>query len=149
MSVRLSADDAWSVLTSAHTGILTSLRADGSPVTLPVWFVVIDRRIYVDTPATAKKVLRIKRDARVSLLVESGEHWAELRGVQLNGAAAVVEEPELLVAVGAALAQKYAGFTTPREEMPEDTRGRYQVARAVIGIEPHGRILSWDNARLS
>ena len=43
MSVRLSEDEAWSVIEGSHTGIITTLRADGSPVTLPMWFVVIER----------------------------------------------------------------------------------------------------------
>ena len=44
----------------AHTGVLTSLRRDGAPVSLPVWFVALDRRIYVSGPARTKKFARIR-----------------------------------------------------------------------------------------
>ena len=64
MSIRLTPDEAWDVLGRAHTGILTTLRADGAPVTLPVWFVMLDRAICFQTPARAKKVARIRRDPR-------------------------------------------------------------------------------------
>ena len=40
MSVRLSDEEAWAELAAAHTGIFTTLRRDGRPVTLPTWFVV-------------------------------------------------------------------------------------------------------------
>ena len=58
VSVRLSDDEAWEVLRTAHTGILTTLRRDGSPIAVPVWFVVEDRIIYVTGPETSKKFVR-------------------------------------------------------------------------------------------
>ncbi len=54
-SVRMNNDEAWAVLESAHTGVLTSLRADGWPISLPVWFGALDRRIYVAGQAHTKK----------------------------------------------------------------------------------------------
>lgn len=148
MSVRLSHEEAWSVLADAHTGIFTSLRRDGTPITLPLWFVVLDRRIYVSGPAHAKRLARVRRNPRVSFLVESGKPWAELRAVHLTGRARIVTEPELKERVAAALDAKYAAFRTARAEMPAATRTHYEVETATIEITPDERILSWDNARL-
>ena len=148
MSVRLTEGEAWAVLAESHTGILTSLRRDGVPIALPLWFVVLDRRIYVSGPAGAKRIARIRRDPRVSFLVESGQRWAELRAVHVTGRARVVTEPEVLARVAEALDAKYRTFRTPRSEMPAATRGHYEVQLATIEITPDDRILSWDNARL-
>jgi nitroimidazol reductase NimA-like FMN-containing flavoprotein (pyridoxamine 5'-phosphate oxidase superfamily) len=148
MSVRLTDDEAWAVLAASHTGILTSLRRDGVPIALPLWFVVLDRRIYVSGPAGAKRVARIRRDPRVSFLVESGERWVELRAVHVTGRAGVVTEPALLARVAGALDAKYRAFRTPRAAMPAATRGHYEVQLVTIEITPDARILSWDNARL-
>ena len=41
MGVRLSEEEAWAELATAHTGILTTLRRDGRPVSLPVWLVAV------------------------------------------------------------------------------------------------------------
>jgi len=144
MSVRLSREEAWAVVASAHTGIFTSLRRDGVPITLPVWFVVCDGRIYVSGPVPAKRHARVRRDPRVSFLVESGTRWAELRAVHLTGRARIVTEPDLRARVAAALDAKYAAFRTARAAMPAATR----VEVATIEISPDERILSWDNARL-
>ena len=78
MGVRLTDDEAWAELAAAHTGILTTLRRDGRPVALPVWFAVLDRRIYVRTPAGTHKVGHVRHDPRATFLVERGERWAEL-----------------------------------------------------------------------
>ena len=87
--VRLSDDEAWAALEAAHTGVLTSLRRDGWPISLPVWFVVLDRRIYVSGPAHTKKFARVRHDPRVSFLVESGERWVDLLGVHVTGTARI------------------------------------------------------------
>jgi PPOX class probable F420-dependent enzyme len=138
----------WETLDRAHTGVLTTLRADGTPISLPVWFVTLERRIYVSGPAQTKKFARIRRNPRVSFLVESGEHWIELMGVHLTGAARIVDDPELRARVAAALARKYDGFRTPRDQMPDPTRARYETDVTTVEITPDERVLSWHNARL-
>lgn len=147
-SVRMSQDEAWAAIEAAHTGVLTSLRRDGVPISLPIWFVTLDRKVYVSGPAATKKFTRLRHDERVGFLVEHGERWAELAGVHLTGRARFVDDAELLDRVSAAMAAKYTRFRTSREEMPARSRARYETAMATIVIEPDDRILSWDNSRL-
>ncbi|MGH8982915.1 MAG: pyridoxamine 5'-phosphate oxidase family protein [Acidimicrobiia bacterium] len=146
--MRLSLDEAWEVLSRAHTGILTSLRRDGSPISLPVWFVVLDRRIYVSGPAHTKKFARIRHDRRVAFLVESGERWADLVGVHVTGIARIVDDTLTAERVADAMADKYAGARTPAAAMPDATRRYYDTAITTVEITSDDRILSWDNLRL-
>ena len=148
MGIRLSREEAWDVLAAAHTGILTTLRADGTPIALPVWFVVLDERIYVGTPEHTKKVARVKRNPRASFLVESGERWAELLGVHLTGEARIATDPDVLARVKEATAEKYDAYRTQRKAMPEATQRHYDVAITVLEFVPDDRILTWDNSRL-
>ena len=138
--MRLSDEEAWQVLSAAHTGILTTLRADGSPVALPMWFVALDGRIYVATPDRAKKVARVRRNPRVSFLVESGERWVDLVGVHVGGTASVVADPDVASRVREAMDDKYAAFR-PDARRPD-------LVLAVLEIIPDGRLLTWDNSRL-
>ena len=140
-------DEAWAFLAAGHTGILTTLRADGFPVTLPVWFVVVDRAVLVAGPAHTKKFVRVRRDDRCSFLVEEGERWAELRAVQLTGRAEIVAEPDW-EAADALFDAKYAAYRTPRASMPERTQAHYGAGRELLAIRPGGRLLTWDNRRL-
>lgn len=148
MSVRLRRDEAWARIAAAHTGIVTTLRRDGMPVALPVWFCVVDGAVHVRTLAKTKKVARLRRDPRVSFLVEGGTRWAELWGVHLTGTATFVDDPHTLARVDAALHEKYAAFRTPRSAMPDATRAHYETPHVVFRIEPEDRVISWDNARL-
>lgn len=147
MSLRLSADEAWTFLASAHTGIFTTLRSDGFPVALPVWFVTLDRTICIGAPAGTKKIMRVRRDPRASFLVEQGERWAELQAVHLSGRVEIVADEDVARQVTQALDVKYREFRTPAAAMPEDARKHYAQS-TILRLHPEGRILSWDNRRI-
>jgi PPOX class probable F420-dependent enzyme len=147
-SVRLSADEAWTFVTQGHTGILVTLRRDGVPIATPMWFAVLDRQIYVQTPARAKKVARLRHDPRVSFLVEAGERWAELRAVHVTGRAELVHDDDILQRVTTEMVRKYAPFRTAHAAMPEATRQHYETPFSLIRIVPDPHVISWDNRKL-
>ena len=142
--MRLSKEERWEVLAAAHIGILTTLRADGTPIALPMWFVAMDERIYVMTPAFTKKVSRVRHNPRVSFLVESGVRWVDLQAVHLTGTARVVDDDDVHARVRAELDRKYAEFRT--DGIGRDADG---IDFAVIEITPDDRMLTWDNSRLA
>ena len=146
--MRLSAEDAWQFVAQGHTGILITLRRDGVPIATPMWFAVLDRQIYVQTPARSKKVARLRRDPRVSFLVEAGERWAELRAVHITGQAQFVEDAETLERVAAEMERKYARFRTAHAAMPEAARRHYQTPFVLIRVVPDAHVISWDNRKL-
>ena len=147
MSVRLTPDEAWGVLERAHTGILTTLRRDGMPITLPMWFAVVDRTICFSAPSRTKKLSRIRHDPRASFLVESGERWAELEAVQLNGRIEPVTDEAEMRRIGETIDAKYAEFRTASSDMSQATRDHY-AGRTYLRLVPDDRILSWDNRKL-
>jgi general stress protein 26 len=149
MSIRLTPDEAWAVLERAHTGILTTLRASGAPVSHPLWFAALDRTICFGTPARTKKVARITHDPRASFLVESGMRWAELTGVHLSGRIEPVEDEAEIGRITAALDVKYAAYRTEPDAMAAATRGYYAAGRRFFRLVPDARILSWDNSRIA
>ena len=148
MSVRMDRDEAWGRITGAHTGIVTSLRRDGMPISTPMWFCVVDAAVHFRTPTQAKKAKRLRHDPRIGFLVEGGERWAQLWAVHLAGIARFVEDDAAIEAVDAALAAKYSSFKTPRTEMPDQTREHYERPFVVVRIDAEERVVSWDNARL-
>jgi PPOX class probable F420-dependent enzyme len=147
MTIRLSVDEAWDAVESAHTGILTTLRRDGMPIALPVWFVVDDRSIAIMTPAGTKKIARIRHDPRASFLVESGEQYTELRGVHLTGRVQVVEDAAAISRIDAAVNDKYAAFRPSVASLPAGTQA-YYAKQVFLRFVADDRILTWDNARI-
>jgi PPOX class probable F420-dependent enzyme len=147
VSVRLSTDTAWRVIDAAHTGIFTTMRADGTPVALPVWFVTVDKTICIGAPSQTKKVARVRNNPRASFLVESGQRWAELQAVHISGNVEIVEDEEVMSRISDALDDKYAAFMTAPKDLPPETRERYE-GRTFLRLIPDGRLLSWDNSNI-
>lgn len=147
-SPRMTEDEIWSFVTDAHTGIMTTLRRDGVPIALPLWFVCLDRNIYART--RGKKLHRISNDPRASFLVESGERWADLKAVHLTGTAEIVDlDAELGGRFRAEMDRKYATSRTASGEMPEATAKHYATAiGGVVRFTPDERVLNWDNSKL-
>jgi PPOX class probable F420-dependent enzyme len=148
MGIRLTVDEAWEAVESAHTGILTTLRRDGMPIALPVWFVVDDRSVALVTPAGTKKIARIRHDPRASFLVESGERYTDLRGVHLTGRVEIVEDATSVSRIESAVNDKYAAFRPPAASLPAAAQA-YYASQVFLRFVPEGRILTWDNARLA
>jgi PPOX class probable F420-dependent enzyme len=148
MTIRLTVDETWEAVESAHTGILTTLRRDGMPIALPVWFVVDNRSIALMTPAGTKKIARIRHDPRASFLVESGEQYTELRGVHLTGRVEAVEDAAATSRIEVAVTAKYAAFRPPADRLPAAAQA-YYAEQAFLRFVPEDRILTWDNARLA
>jgi len=150
MGISMSDEEAWEFLARGHTGILTTLRQDGWPVALPVWFVVDERRTYIATPSRTKKLQRIAHDDRGSLLVESGVEWAELAAVHLPVRARVLDsagDADEVRRAGRLWAAKYVSFGVSDRHAPSATTKHYST-RSFIRLDPAGPLVSWDNARI-
>ncbi|WP_436794696.1 pyridoxamine 5'-phosphate oxidase family protein [Actinospongicola halichondriae] len=140
-------DEAWAFLESGHTAVLTTLRRDGWPVSLPLWYVVSDRTIHVATPGRSKKVLRIRNDDRACLLVERGDAWVDLAAVELPVRATILEPGAESERASARFTEKYAAHVPAPTGMAAATRDHYS-RQTVIRLDPAGDVISWDNARI-
>lgn len=146
---RMTQEEIWSFVTEAPTGIMTTLRGDGMPVALPLWFVCLDRLIYLRT--RGKKLRRIANDSRASFLVESGTRWVELKAVHLTGKAEIVDlESDLAIRFRQEMDRKYALARAADNEMSSETAAHYQSSvREVVRFTPDERVLHWDNSKIA
>lgn len=144
MGFRFSDDEAWGFVANAHTSIVTTLRRDGRPVAVAVWHVVADQALFVQTPASTKKLLRIRHDDRAHVLVEDGAAWADLRAVSFEARASIVDDgQQYLDAIGA----KYADYGPPADKLPDAVKQHY-ANMVVVRLDPVGRLHSFNNAAL-
>lgn len=147
MGVQMVDAEVWRFLAGLHTGIVTTLRRDGSPVPLPVWFVVLDDGLYFSTLTESAKMKRIAHDPRIGFLGETGEAWADLRAAIVSGKAKIVEDAGLRERIERELNRKYAGFELPGDA-PEVTKRHYATAVTYLRIDPDRPFLTWDNRKI-
>jgi PPOX class probable F420-dependent enzyme len=128
--------------------VLVTFGPDGMPDPVPMWFVVDDAgTVVMRTFAKSQKVVNLRRDPRCAALFETGDRYAELRGVQLTGAVELVDDPELVADTVTGLALKYEGLAPEHAEQFRSaalSRAGKQVAMR-LRVD---RVVSWDHRKL-
>lgn len=66
---------------------VATLRADGAPHVVPLWFVWREEAIYVSCRRDSVTWRNVDRDRRVALSFDLGKKWDELYGVVIGGRA--------------------------------------------------------------
>ena len=151
LSPRMNEDEIWAFVRDGHTGIFTTLRRDGMPIAMPMWYCCIDREIYMQT--RGRKLQRIKNDPRASFLVETGDRWAELVAVHLTGRAEHLSpDGDLHAAFAKEMDRKYRAFRSSGSEgpdMPSEAAEYYaKQMQGLVRFVVEGRILNWDNSKM-
>ena len=117
---------------------------DGYPHLVAMWYVIVEQHIAFWTYARSQKTVNLRRDPRLTCLVEAGESYAELRGVQIKGQATIIEEREMVQRYGELIMERYTG------PLNENTRSMVtaQAAKRIVVVVNPVEIVSWDHRKL-
>ncbi|WP_406728745.1 PPOX class F420-dependent oxidoreductase [Streptomyces sp. GD-15H] len=102
-------DEEWREFVSrgTRTGKLSTVRADGSPHVMPIWFVLDGDDVVFNTGKETVKGRNLARDGRVALCVDDDRPPFDF--VVLRGRAQIAEGPEELVRWATRIATRYMG----------------------------------------
>ena len=146
--IAMSADEIASFLEQGGTVQVALYGPDGYPDITPMWYVVDGDMLWMRTYGKSQKVVNARRDPRCCVLIETGDKYLELRGVQVTGDLRISEDVERICWVAARLMVKYEGVDAehiPALEAAYAERAPKQVA---LGL-PLARIVSWDHRKLA
>ena len=137
---------------AAHRKVyLSTLNADGSAHLVAMYYGMLGGRIAFWTYRASQKALNLARDPRISCLVEEGEQYFDLRGVQLRGVVHPVTDQDGVLAIGRLIVAGMgeapaAGLAVPAAGLEDYVA---TAARKRIGytVEPDA-IISWDHRKL-
>lgn len=135
-------------LAGPRTATLTSIGRDGYPHSTAMWYAVLEDRIHFATYASSQKVRNLAANPKMSVLVDDGDRYENLRGVLIQGDAELVQDPELAGDVMVEMSYRYWGLDAgaATEDTLAVVRAR-GAKRVVIRIRPR-RIASWDHTKL-
>ena len=146
--IQLSEQEIESFIRSSQTIILCSSGPGGFPHPMPMWFVFDgDGTLRMTTYKASQKVKNIRRDPRVSLLIESGKTYSELKGVVIYSNAEIIDDLDSVIDTLLAAAGTRPGDPAQLEALRESVKKRASK-RVVIRVKPE-RIVSWDHSKLS
>ncbi len=81
----MSEDEVAAFLSERRRADLGTINADGTPHLVPMSYVIVEGLLTVWTDPRSRKVVNLRRDPRITCLIEDGATFAEMRAVQLSG----------------------------------------------------------------
>ena len=123
---------------------LATVNPGGTVHLVTMYYAMLEGQIAFWTYRTSQKARNLARDPRLTCLVESGEQYFDLRGVQVTGVARCLTDPGDVLEIGRLIAASMGG-------VPEDALESYvaSAAKKRYGylVEP-ARIITWDHSKL-
>jgi PPOX class probable F420-dependent enzyme len=147
--IKMSPEEIDAFVAERRTLMVASVAADGAPHLVPMWFALVDGEIVFWTYRSSQKIVNLRRDPRLTCLLEAGETYQELRGVSMQGTATITEDPSAVRRAGEAILARYAG--------PLDDATRAGVTALVAAQAPKrvavtfhpAHTATWDHSKLA
>lgn len=143
-ALQMSADEVDAQLRAGSICRVATHDPGGWPHVVPVAYVVLDGAIAFWSDAESRKVVNLRRDPRVTCIVDEGTEMSDLRGVMVRGMAEVIEDR--------ATSERVAGLFL--DKVPEEYRDLARPrlldlidVRIVVVVNP-SNIVSWDHRKV-
>jgi PPOX class probable F420-dependent enzyme len=137
-------DEVVDFIDRSRTATMGTIGPTGMPHLVAMWYAVIDGQIWFETKSRSQKAENLRRDDRLTCLLEDGLTYDTLRGVSLEGRAEIVDDPEAIWQVGLSVWERYTGPYTEDMKPFVEVMLRKRVA-VRLDVE---RVRSWDHRKL-
>lgn len=142
--ITMTDDEITTYIAQSRNATMATIGPDGVPHLVAMWYAVIDGVIWFETKGRSQKAVNLGRDPRITVLIESGNTYNELKGVSLEGKAVVLDDPDALWEVGVSVWERYTGpYTEQMRPFVEIMLNKRVAVRVDVD-----RIRTWDHAKL-
>lgn len=143
----MSDEEVTGFLSRSRTATMATIGPNGHPHLVAMWYGLLDNKVYFETKAKGQKVVNLRRNPKISVMVEAGDTYDQLRGVSIEGTAHLIEDPEdpEYWAAAASVFERYNG------PVSEETRPFLEIMmnkRIVVRVDPD-RVRSWDHRKIT
>lgn len=143
--IRMTEQEIDEFLLGRHTMSLATINHDSTVHLVAMWYGFLEGCVAIETKTKSQKVRNLRRDPRMTCMVEDGDRYEDLRGVELVGTAEIVEEPERMWEMGVNLFERYQGtYTEEMRPFVEAMLHKRVVVKLLVD-----RVVSWDHRKLA
>jgi PPOX class probable F420-dependent enzyme len=128
-----------------RTMAVATIGRDGRPHLVAMWYAILDGIPCFWTFAKSQKVVNLRRDPRITCLLEDGDEYSELRGVELVGHAEMTDDEDEVLRFGVAQWERYQGVKVNDALLPAVKK---MAAKRVVVRIMVDRVVSWDHRKL-
>lgn len=127
---------------------VATLGFDGWPHLTTLWYTMLDGKIAFRSFSRSQRIVNLRRDSRITVLVEAGSNYEDLRGVMVRGRAELIDDRDVVLSVYAAVTSKYQFGGEPVDPAAVEAMfGAYAEKNAAVVVHPD-RTVSWDHRKL-
>ncbi len=144
--IRMTEAEIDAFLEEQRTMSVATIGADGRPHVVAMWYAFVDGALCFWTFAKSQKVVNLRRDDRITCLVEDGDVYANLRGVELVARAHISDDEDEVLEFGLAESERYQNM--PVNDAMIAAVKKMANKRVVVRLEIE-RVVSWDHRKLS
>jgi PPOX class probable F420-dependent enzyme len=143
--IRMTDDEVDAYLRGRHSMALGTIDRHGDVHLVAMWYGFVGGLLAVETKAKSQKVQNLRRTPRITVLVETGETYERLRGVQIVGQAEIRDDRASMVELGRSVISRY---TPPADELDIEPMVEHMIRNRVAIVVHPERIVSWDHTKL-
>jgi PPOX class probable F420-dependent enzyme len=140
----MSPEEIDAFLADAHTMNTATYNHDGTIHLVAMWFAMLDGDAVFWTFSRSQKIKNLGRDPRITALVEDGQKYEELRGVEIVGQGELVTDRDAIMEIGALIYPKYFGELNVESRPLMEAIGNKRYAVRIKA----DRVVSWDHRKL-
>src|ERR1700676_2636225 len=143
--IKMTDEEIDTFLHERRTMSMATIGPGGRIQLVAMWYGFVDDVIGFETKAKSQKVQNLRRDNHLTVMVEDGKEYDQLRGVEISGWGEIVEDPEELFKLGVSVFERYQGGTYTEEMKPFVEAMLHK--RVLVKLHSE-KVVSWDHRKL-
>jgi len=143
--IKMTPEEIDAFLHGWHTMSCATYNHDGTIHLVAMWYGFMEGCPALETKAKSQKVQNLRRDPRITCMIEEGDTYDQLVGVEMVGTAEIVEEPERIFELGKSVVERTSGQTYTEEMRPAVEMMINKRVAVKINVE---KFVSWDHRKL-
>jgi PPOX class probable F420-dependent enzyme len=137
-------DEVDTFLAQQRSSTCATIGPNGQVHLVAMWYAWMEGQVWIETKSKSQKVANLRRDSRMSFLVETGDTYDQLRGVAMEGTGVVVEDKDVVWDVCVNIFERYnAPYTDELKPFVELMAHNRVAVRLDVD-----RVRSWDHRKL-
>ncbi len=144
--IKLTDNEISDYLNLSNSMTLGTINSDGTVNLVAMWYGFFnDGSLGMWTFSKSQKAVNLRRDPRVTCLVESGTTYDSLIGVEIKGIAELSEDKESLIEIGSSIYVRYFGELDENGRRSVETMSNKRISIRLLV----DKIISWDHSKLA
>jgi PPOX class probable F420-dependent enzyme len=142
--IKMTPEEVDAFLRERRSMTMSTIAPDGSIHSVAMWYGFLEGAVAFETKAKAQKVQNLRRDPRLTCLVEAGDTYDELRGVSLVGTGEIIDDPDRMWELGVSVFERYnAPYTDEMKPFVETMLRKRVVVKLHVD-----KTVTWDHRKL-